>query len=1135
MLNLFRCSSAGDKLKENDIHFFVTDYFDGIKVEELSSETTTLAECMGIKKKANKEHAGISHQRYCLYSEAEQDNDIFNFNLDLPILTVIQVFINPDIYQSDNFMEDGKEVSCSNCIKRMEECIQEEFKETANLQWQVYRLLTAGDFAVIVRSRNIHDAYDITTLIRNIHIIPERTDKRVAVFFTYSIAGIPNINNYNTCGPINWNEYLNKEDRVIVRIVYSQSGKEGNKIEEQSLTFGHRLLGRYDFQQEYSSSEFQELYPYIRDYKFGEGKITEEILNAVSADKTKSLLKMIKTGQVLRINEKILLYYESESLLKESSKYVWKVSNEKEWISLYEKNAQTLLKIKDLVTKELEDKDNENNIEKFYPRERNLKEYVRLLGRFCRVLYEINQMRELRISTANLTRQLAIMLESLLDYIKNARINKCDILETANRIDEYLHLGIGSLEIFARYIRNINLQTLQTPNYDLQTNMCIEKILLSYSQFLQPFLVKQKSDIDNKRPYYLSNTLYPIVVPNMGVKDMSVCVLFDDYHLEDKILKDETHDKLMVVNSPTFSYLCETCFLLPTAFHEIAHQFRYESHEERNACLEAFLLKEFIYIVVFELMEKEYEFQAEKELEKVVDAVYQKIKGQIVSDKIKKGGFQLFKLNFEMEMQKFLASVNEQQSPAYIISQYLEKTKGDVRYFDENILWLIERIEEEIEKAQSCFRKDNIYDTEILIQLFKEYFLMQEKQILEEIEGILIKIKAERKSAGKWLAEDLEKFCLEIWKDIPREEKGRELFKLWENLEENSLDFVMREDLKNLLKHYHNLYNTFSYTEDICETEPDQLEQEIRYQNVFKNMCTAMYEELLHLLNELERERNEQLKWDTMLIKNEKLEYIKRKIKFEKKEGMEKRLKSIFSHYQDSRIREFITSQMEYYIEVTSDIFMCSMMGLEIFGYLVVAAENFVFNNENELMLYKRMSLVLQCLSKERAGENLTTEIFSNELLDTLRREINILKRQCPYTSYKHDIGDNWEEEIDSIVYFLKEMRKRSDLTTTQDWILRMLLQISYIIYNIKDTIVASEIIGEKEVWKDIVSENSYITKKEMLVEQLKDKEGTTLLNSIANILNSPASYFASKKYLLTEEIEFVLYYYEKNCKEIFK
>lgn len=296
-----------------------------------------------------------------------------------------------------------------------------------------------------------------------------------------------------------------------------------------------------------------------------------------------------------------------------------------------------------------------------------------------------------------------------------------------------------------------------------------------------------------------------------------------------------------------------------------------------------------------------------------------------------------------------------------------------------------------------------------------------------------------------------------------------------------------------------------------------------------------MYEELLHLLNELERERNEQLKWDTMLIKNEKLEYIKRKIKFEKKEGMEKRLKSIFSHYQDSRIREFITSQMEYYIEVTSDIFMCSMMGLEIFGYLVVAAENFVFNNENELMLYKRMSLVLQCLSKERAGENLTTEIFSNELLDTLRREINILKRQCPYTSYKHDIGDNWEEEIDSIVYFLKEMRKRSDLTTTQDWILRMLLQISYIIYNIKDTIVASEIIGEKEVWKDIVSENSYITKKEMLVEQLKDKEGTTLLNSIANILNSPASYFASKKYLLTEEIEFVLYYYEKNCKEIFK
>lgn len=32
MLNLFRCSSNEKRMLEKDIHYFVTDYFDGIKI-----------------------------------------------------------------------------------------------------------------------------------------------------------------------------------------------------------------------------------------------------------------------------------------------------------------------------------------------------------------------------------------------------------------------------------------------------------------------------------------------------------------------------------------------------------------------------------------------------------------------------------------------------------------------------------------------------------------------------------------------------------------------------------------------------------------------------------------------------------------------------------------------------------------------------------------------------------------------------------------------------------------------------------------------------------------------------------------------------------------------------------------------
>ncbi len=221
MLNLFRCISAGDKMIEKDIHYFVTDYFDGIKVENLNPETTTLAECMGIKKEANKNNVGISHQRYCLYSEDDTGEDIFEINQELPVLTVIQIFINPDFYQAVCFAEDGKEASCEICMEKVQECIQEKFINVKDMRWKIYRLLTAGDFTIIVRSKRIHDAYDISTLVRSICMVPEGSEKKEAAFFTYSISGV--LDNQDIYESIDWKEYLGEKDRMIVRIVYDHA------------------------------------------------------------------------------------------------------------------------------------------------------------------------------------------------------------------------------------------------------------------------------------------------------------------------------------------------------------------------------------------------------------------------------------------------------------------------------------------------------------------------------------------------------------------------------------------------------------------------------------------------------------------------------------------------------------------------------------------------------------------------------------------------------------------------------------------------------------------------------------------------------------------------------------------------
>ena len=112
MLNLFRCSSAENvdsrlvpKSKDDSLHYFVTDYFDEIKVEKLKVEETSLRECMGIMQKANTKK-GVSHQRYCLYSETESEKDLWDQNEEYPLLMIIQSFINPELYQASIKVED---------------------------------------------------------------------------------------------------------------------------------------------------------------------------------------------------------------------------------------------------------------------------------------------------------------------------------------------------------------------------------------------------------------------------------------------------------------------------------------------------------------------------------------------------------------------------------------------------------------------------------------------------------------------------------------------------------------------------------------------------------------------------------------------------------------------------------------------------------------------------------------------------------------------------------------------------------------------------------------------------------------------------------------------------------------------
>ena len=120
------------------------------------------------------------------------------------------------------------------------------------IRFHLYRLLTSGDFAVIIRSNRVHAAYDISTAIRSIRASVKIQDKDKVeqddvVFYTYSICGVYDVEEAR------WSRYLSPKDKVVVRLRYSRSFRKSFSeqdafIKTNLLRDGYHLLGRYDHQ-----------------------------------------------------------------------------------------------------------------------------------------------------------------------------------------------------------------------------------------------------------------------------------------------------------------------------------------------------------------------------------------------------------------------------------------------------------------------------------------------------------------------------------------------------------------------------------------------------------------------------------------------------------------------------------------------------------------------------------------------------------------------------------------------------------------------------------------------------------------------------------------------------------------------
>lgn len=587
VMTLVRKAKLGqrDKAPEKRMEerFFTTDYFDwliakkyplDIPLSQWMSEDTALTD-YSQETAVQRYPLYFSDYIYDKYENGQQDikrGDPFENGSVFKFLSVIQVYIAPEILRR---LKDKIDVWCGtehqgmldpflNDLYETVECFRRSY-QNQEFVYRIYYALSAGDFTIVIKSRTPELSFGISTYLRS-----RISKKRWAVYKTYTLLAMEeDIGGWeNDSIRLVENRDIGK---FVLRGCYSWkywAECPGN----EDIEGIDRLNGRYDISAELSEQEFAQLYDKVSG-------------NAGSSAGEKGQKSGIVTYLTDLIDKKYLSYVNERYLMRGVD------------VRINDADAASQLVLDDQYDEELyilnqnfirELRQKHGGMEKKYAvifrEHKSLRQYFELLKRqidFCSVL---NEQSDTRIYAGGMEQLLEAVLDSLgtyRDMYQQEKENGDSLL--GELIVQYLGKAVYSINTYMEYVRNNNLQSLQTPNYNIESDMGMEKILIGYSEYLKEFVrfyVENNACMSNKISFL------PIVVPNICEFDITVEALFPDDKIFNLARKaTEGSKKLLIINSPSMMELEDIPMAMAMLCHEIAHQFRYESREDRNKVL----------------------------------------------------------------------------------------------------------------------------------------------------------------------------------------------------------------------------------------------------------------------------------------------------------------------------------------------------------------------------------------------------------------------------------------------------------------------------------------------------------------------------------------------------------------------
>ncbi len=600
--------------QEQDL-YFATDYFDVMKVEkkELSS---SFASIMGIWPDEKMDILDVAAKSYSLYCSAEmmksetgkkECGDPFCIeDASMRFLSVIQIHITPEVMAHSLPEKSAREIMDA-IYEDLHTAVSEfsQVNQCGPITFRIYKMLSAGDYALVLRSGKAETSFRVSSMLRR-RFARGSEWKRLVLYKTYTLLTLNNDIIRQELGKQKASDETVEEEThrkacFVLRGCYSNlywgNKEEADKdLKEKGIYTMiqlHGLNGRYDFSVRLTEKQFLTLLDDIKEYK----KTGNVLSSAVEASENNGIVAylryLMEHHYLSYINERYLVAQEDE---EESGTFCSeKLSDMIHAVTTESKEDYLENRINEIY-RTVEEKCSEvrQEVYKIGSYRKNMNHYMDLIDKLIKLCYGINGFSDTRIYAAVLLEQLNVIIESIEVYIAIYRET-----EKKERIlsllEDYIRESVCALDKYAQYIRNNNLQSLQTPNYNIESNVSMEKLLIGYSEFLRvftEFYQRKKMNPINRADQcgYL-----PIVVPALSKEDVSVETLFlkgvmEDWDREREIRAGKQDQYCMVISVPTLTELGNVRNMVTTLFHEVAHQFRYESRKERNDALLKYLV-----------------------------------------------------------------------------------------------------------------------------------------------------------------------------------------------------------------------------------------------------------------------------------------------------------------------------------------------------------------------------------------------------------------------------------------------------------------------------------------------------------------------------------------------------------------